>query len=359
MQEQMLEKLKNIEKRFDELTEQMSDPDIISDMNKFREVGKERSKLEPIIDKYREYLKTHSDLAGAKELLESDDPEMKEMAQMEAEELEPKVEELLEELKILLLPKDPNDSKDIYLEVRAGTGGDEAGLFAAELFRMYERYAERMNWKFIVVDYSETGVGGVKEAVAEISGEEVYGQLKFESGIHRVQRVPQTETQGRVHTSAASVVVLPQTEAEEVNIDPKDLKVDTYRASGAGGQHVNKTDSAIRITHLPTGIVVTCQQERSQHKNRAAALKILASRLQEAENEKVRSAETESRKLQVGSGDRSSKIRTYNFPQGRMTDHRISLTLYKLEQIMEGYIEDIIEALIIADRTERMQSGEV
>ncbi|MBN1971652.1 MAG: peptide chain release factor 1 [Candidatus Delongbacteria bacterium] len=352
----MIEKLENILEKFNDLTESLSDPDVISDMTKFRAIGKERSQLEPIVEKFSEYKKVVSDLEGAKEVLSlEEDPEMKEMAKMEIDDLEEKSKVLYEDLKFLLIPKDPNDSRDCYLEIRAGTGGEEAGLFAQDLLRMYQKYAESQRWSFEIADLNETGIGGIKEVVVEIKGEEVYGKMKFESGVHRVQRVPQTETQGRVHTSAATVAVMPEFEAEEIKIDPKDLKIDTYRSSGAGGQHVNKTDSAIRITHLPTNTVVTCQNERSQHKNKDSAMKMLASRLQEVEDERARANESSTRKSLVGTGDRSAKIRTYNYPQGRMTDHRIGLTLYKLDQIMNGDIGEIVEALILADRTERLQ----
>jgi peptide chain release factor 1 len=353
----MYEKLKSIKDRFDQLTEMMSDPDIVTDREKMKTVGKERAKLEPIVDRYLELLKIDDNLSQAKELLSSGDKDLIEMAKAEIEEFSPQQVKIIEDLKLLLVPRDPNDDKNIYLEIRAGTGGDEAGLFAGELYRMYQRYAEKMGWTFDTVDYNETGPNVIKEVIVEVSGEEVYGKLKFESGVHRVQRVPETETQGRVHTSAASVAVLPMTEFEEIEIDPNDLKIDTYRSSGAGGQHVNKTDSAIRITHLPSGLVVTCQNERSQLKNKHSAMKILASRLQEMENQKARDKESETRKLQVGSGDRSAKIRTYNFPQGRMTDHRIGLTLYKLDSIMDGNINDIIEALILEDKAEKLKSG--
>jgi peptide chain release factor 1 len=354
----MYEKLQKIKDKFEMLNEQLSDPKTHSDRDKMRDLGRERARLETIVEKYDGLLKIDDNLDQAKELLKSGDKEMAEMAQAEIEELEPLKEELLEELKLLLVPKDPNDDKNVYLEIRAGTGGDEAGLFANDLFRMYQKYAEKMKWSFVTVDYNETGPNVLKEVIIEVTGEEVYGKLKFESGVHRVQRVPETETQGRVHTSAASVAVLPITEVEDVEIDPNDLKIDTYRSSGAGGQHVNKTDSAIRITHLPSGLVVTCQNERSQLKNKNSAMKILFSRLQEMEHQKIADKESQSRKLQVGSGDRSAKIRTYNYPQGRLTDHRIGLTLYKLDSIMDGNIEDIIEALILEDKAEKLRSGE-
>lgn len=353
----MYGKLKSIKEKFDQLTEKLSDPEILKDREKMIGIGKERAKLEPIVDKYIELLKVDDNIDQARELLNGGDRDMADMAKSEIEELTPVQVKMIEDLKFLLVPRDPNDDKDIYLEVRAGTGGDEAGLFAGELFRMYQKYAEKMGWKFDIVDYNETSPNVIKEVIAEVSGDEVYGKMKFESGVHRVQRVPETETQGRVHTSAASVAVLPQTEPEDIQIDPNDLKIDTYRSSGAGGQHVNKTDSAIRITHLPTNLVVTCQNERSQLKNKHSAMKILASRLQEMENQKVHDKESAARKLQVGSGDRSAKIRTYNFPQGRMTDHRIGLTLYKLDSIMDGNISDIVEALILEDKAEKLKSG--
>jgi peptide chain release factor 1 len=353
----MYGKLKSIREKFDQLTDKLSDPVILKDREKMIGIGKERAKLQTIVEKYIELLKVDDNINQAKELLKSGDKDLTEMAEAEIEEFTPVQEKMIEELKLLLVPRDPNDDKDIYLEIRAGTGGDEAGLFAGELYRMYQKFAEKMGWTFETVDYNETGPNVIKEVIVEVSGNEVYGKMKFESGVHRVQRVPETETQGRVHTSAASVAVLPQTEPEEIEIDPNDLKIDTYRSSGAGGQHVNKTDSAIRITHLPTNLVVTCQNERSQLKNKHSAMKILASRLQEMENQKVHAKESATRKLQVGSGDRSAKIRTYNFPQGRMTDHRIGLTLYKLDSIMDGNINEIVEALILEDKAEKLKSG--
>ena len=353
----MYDKLQKIKDKFDELTARLSDPEVHKDRDQMKDIGKERSKLEGIVEKYEQLLKVDDNIFQAKELLKTSDAEMVEMAEAEIEEMSPIKEKLTEELKLLIVPKDPNDNKDVYLEIRAGTGGDEAGLFAFDLYRMYQKYAEKMGWKFETIDFNETGPNVLKEAVIEVSGGEVYGKLKFESGVHRVQRVPATETQGRVHTSAASVAVLPQTEIEDVEIEAKDLKIDTYRSQGAGGQHVNTTDSAIRITHLPTGTVVTCQNERSQMKNRNSAMKILASRLKEAQIRKATEQETQIRKLQVGSGDRSAKIRTYNFPQGRMTDHRIGLTLYKLDSIMSGNIEEIIETLILEDKAEKLRSG--
>ncbi|MBN2858165.1 MAG: peptide chain release factor 1 [Candidatus Delongbacteria bacterium] len=353
----MYDKLQKIKDKFDELTAKLSDPEVHKDRDQMKDIGKERSRLETIVEKYEQLLKIDDNIAQAKELLKNTDTEIVEMAEAEIEEMTPVKEELTEELKLLLVPKDPNDNKDVYLEIRAGTGGDEAGLFAFDLYKMYQKYAEKSGWKFETIDFNETGPNVLKEAVIEVSGDEVYGKLKFESGVHRVQRVPATETQGRVHTSAASVAVLPQTEIEEIEIAEKDLKIDTYRSQGAGGQHVNTTDSAIRITHLPTGTVVTCQNERSQLKNRNSAMKILASRLKEDQIRKATEKETQVRKLQVGSGDRSAKIRTYNFPQGRMTDHRIGLTLYKLDSIMAGNIDEIIEALILEDKAEKLRAG--
>lgn len=355
----MYDKLEKIEERFNYLTESLGDPDIISDNNKLREIGKERSKLEPIIEKFHELKKIENNLEEAQEFVNSDDDEMKEMAKAEIEELTPKKEELTAELKLLMVPKDPNDDKNIFLEIRAGTGGDEAGLFANDLYRMYQKYCESQKWQFNTIDYNETSPNVTKEVVVEVTGDGVYGKMKFESGVHRVQRVPQTETQGRVHTSAASVAVLHQTEIEEIQIDQKDLKIDTYRSQGAGGQHVNTSDSAVRITHLPTNTVVTCQNERSQLKNKASAMKILASRLQEKAESEAIASESQARKLQVGSGDRSAKIRTYNFPQGRLTDHRIGLTLYKLDSIMAGNLNEIIDALIMEDRAEKLKGEEV
>jgi peptide chain release factor 1 len=355
----MLQKLKNIKEKFESLTEKLSDPETHKDRDKMRDIGKERAKLEPIVAKYDQLMKIDEEIRHAEEMLGSGDPELVEMAEAEIDELTPVLEKITDDIKFLLVPKDPNDSKDIYLEIRAGTGGDEAGLFANDLFRMYQKYSEKMGWSFNTVDYNETNPGVLKEAIIEVRGDDVFGKMKFESGVHRVQRVPATETQGRVHTSAASVAVLPQIEVGDVEINEKDLKIDTYRSQGAGGQHVNTSDSAVRITHLPTGTVVTCQNERSQLKNRHSAMKILASRLQEMEHRKAAEIESAARKLQVGSGDRSAKIRTYNFPQGRVTDHRIGLTLYKLDFMMDGNINEMIEALIIEDKAEKLKSGDM
>ena len=351
----MYDKLEKIEARFNYLTESLADPDVISDNNRLRDVSKERSKLEPIIEKFYELKTIDNNLSEAQEYVTSDDVEMKEMAKAEIEELTPRKQEITEELKVLMIPKDPNDDKNIYLEIRAGTGGDEAGLFANDLYKMYQKYCESQKWKFNTISYNETSPNVTKEVVVEITGNNVYGRMKYESGVHRVQRVPATETQGRVHTSAASVAVLYQIEVEDINIDQKDLKIDTYRSQGAGGQHVNTSDSAVRITHLPTNTVVTCQDERSQLKNRVSAMKVLVARLQERAESEAVATEASSRKLQVGSGDRSAKIRTYNYPQGRMTDHRIGLTLYKLDAIMNGNIGEIIDALIMEDQAEKLK----
>lgn len=355
----MLEKLQKIEERFHSLTESLSDPAVIGNMDKLRDVSKERSKLEPIIEKFSEYSTAEKHFQEATEMLDCGDPELKEMARQEIDELKPKLTSLMEELKILLIPKDPDDDKDVFLEVRAGTGGDEAGLFAYDLFRMYQKYSDSMGWSFNVVELHETGPGVIKEVVVEVTGDEVYGKLKYESGVHRVQRVPETETQGRVHTSAATVVVLPQSEANDIQIETKDLRIETYRSSGAGGQHVNTTDSAVRIIHIPTNTVVTCQNERSQIKNRATAMKVLASRLQEVEHARHQEEQSKNRKSQVGTGDRSAKIRTYNYQQSRMSDHRIGLTLYRLDSIMNGDIGEIIEALTLADRAEKLKGESV
>ena len=310
--------------------------------------------MEDIVLVGKEYISVLDQIADDKDMLEGDDEELKQIAQEELDELETRLITLEENIKVLLLPKDPNDNKNLILEIRAGTGGDEAALFAADLFRIYIRYAERKNWTLKVMDSSDTGIGGIKEAIVSIQGKGAFGMLKYESGVHRVQRVPKTETSGRVHTSAATLAVLPEAEDVDIKVNESDLKIDTYRASGAGGQHVNKTESAIRITHIPTGLVVTCQDESSQHKNRAAALKVLKSRLLAAEQEKVAQERAAERKSLVSTGDRSSKIRTYNFPQGRVTDHRINFTSYRLNEILDGDITELIEKLKIAEQQELM-----
>ncbi len=341
----MLKKLQELERRFGELEEQLADPSLVKDQKRFQQVAKEHAELAPVIKAYHEYRRLEKELEENRELLRDKDPEIAALAKAEIETLSDALEETEKRLKLLLLPKDPNDEKNVILEIRAGTGGDEAALFAADLFRMYSRYAERQGWRIEVMSANATGIGGYKEIIASISGNGVYSRLKYESGTHRVQRVPETETQGRIHTSAVTVAVLPEADEVDVEIDPSDLRVDVYRASGAGGQHVNKTESAVRITHLPTGLVVQCQDERSQHKNRAKAMKVLYARLLDLKQRELHDKISEERRAQVGSGDRSERIRTYNFPQGRVTDHRIGLTLYKLDSIMDGDLDELIEAL--------------
>ncbi len=348
-------KLQTVVERAEEVSALLSDPDVIADNNRFRELSQEYAQITPVVNCFEALQRAREDEAAAGEMLRDPDPEVREMAGEELEDARRRREELELELQKHLLPRDPNDNKNVYLEIRAGTGGDEAAIFAGDLFRMYSRYAETRGWKVEILSESEGEHGGYKEIIARISGNEVYARLKFESGAHRVQRVPETESQGRIHTSAATVAVLPEAEeTEAIDINPADLKIDTYRASGAGGQHVNKTDSAVRITHLPTGVVVECQDERSQHKNRARAMSLLASRLQAAEDEKRRSEESETRRNLVGSGDRSERIRTYNFPQGRITDHRINLTLYKLDEVMQGALDAVIEPLLSEDQADRL-----
>ena len=352
----MKDKLQTIIDKHSLLSEQLADPEIFNDQKKLTITAKEHSSLEDVVNVGKEYLAVLQNIEDDKSILNGDDAELKEIAQEELTELESRKDKLESDLKILLLPRDPNDDKNLILEIRAGTGGDEAALFAADLFRVYTRYAERKNWKYKVMDSSDTGIGGIKEAIVSIQGKGAFGMLKYESGVHRVQRVPKTETSGRVHTSAATIAVLPEAEDVDIEINDSDLKIDTYRASGAGGQHVNKTESAIRITHIPTGLVVTCQDESSQHKNRAAALKVLKSRLLASEQEKVAAERAAERRSLVSTGDRSAKIRTYNFPQGRVTDHRINFTSYKLNEILDGDITEVIEKLKIAEQQELMAS---
>ncbi len=343
----IIEKLDNLGARFEEVSALLSDPGVIADQARFRELSQEYAQLEPVVREFKAWRRTLEEIGNAREMLDENDPELREMAAEELQQAEARREALELELQRLLLPSDPHDHSNVFLEIRAGTGGDEAALFAGDLFRMYSRYAERKGWQVDIISQSEGEHGGYKEIISRISGNGVYSRLKFESGAHRVQRVPETESQGRIHTSACTVAVMPEAdEVEQIEINPADLKIDTFRASGAGGQHVNKTDSAIRITHLPTGTVVECQDERSQHKNRARAMSLLQSRLLTAERERQQAEQAATRRLLVGSGDRSERIRTYNFPQGRVTDHRINLTLYKLDEIMQGDLDQVIEPLI-------------
>ncbi len=355
MKESILVKLESLQDRYQELAALLSDADVISDQGKFRQYSKEYAELEPVVKCYGDFRQTEEDLAEAKILAEDSDPEMKEMGREEISNCESRMETLTAELQVLLLPKDPNDHKNVYLEVRAGTGGDEAAIFAGDLFRMYSRYAETQGWKVELISANEGEHGGYKEVISRVVGTNIYSFLKFESGAHRVQRVPETESQGRVHTSACTVAIMPEAdEMDAVNIDKNDLRIDTFRASGAGGQHVNKTDSAIRLTHLPTGVVVECQDERSQHKNKAKAMSLLASKLQSAQEESAAKEISDARKSLVGSGDRSERIRTYNYPQGRVTDHRINLTLYKLDEVMQGDLGNVIQPLINEHQAEQL-----
>ena len=350
----MFQKLDDVEKKYEDLTQKISDPDVIAAQTEWKNYMKEHADLEPIVMKYREYKKVKAQLEEAKEML--NDPELKDLAEMEMLESKEKLPKLEEELKFLLIPKDPDDEKNIICEIRAGTGGDEAALFAGTLFRMYTMYAERKHWKLEVLNENETGLGGYKEISFMITGKGAYSRLKFESGTHRVQRVPDTESSGRIHTSAATVAVLPVVEDVEIDINPADIKMDVFRASGAGGQHVNKTSSAVRLTHIPTGIIAECQTERSQFQNKDYAMKLLKSRLYEIEREKRDKEREDSRKAQVGSGDRSEKIRTYNYPQSRITDHRIGMSIYQMDDFLNGNLDELINNLAAADSAERLRS---
>jgi peptide chain release factor 1 len=352
----MLEKLEAIEKTYEELTQQMIDPSVIGDQGRYSKAARHHRELEPVVEKYRELRKLDTDITGAREILRDvDDEEMRQLAALELPDLEEKRTQVENELKILLLPKDPNDEKNVILEVRAGTGGEEACLFAAEILRMYARFAEREGWKFQVTDSSETGLGGIQKGEAIIEGNRVYSKLKHESGVHRVQRVPQTEASGRIHTSAVTVAILPEAEEVDIKIDPKELRIDTFCSSGPGGQSVNTTYSAVRLTHIPTGLVVSMQDEKSQIKNREKAMRILRSRLLEMEQEKQAQAISAERRSQVGSGDRSEKIRTYNFKENRVTDHRIGLTIHQPNMIMEGYLDELIDAVVTHFQAEKLK----
>jgi peptide chain release factor 1 len=349
----ILDKLENVEKRYLELEKLLSSPDIISDREKFQAYSKELGEIKELYDKAQEYKAILKEIAETEAL--SKDKEMEELVKSELEKLKPRKEKLEKDIEIMLLPKDPLDERNIIVEIRAGTGGEESALFAGELLRMYLRYAERHGWKTELLTSNPTGLGGYKEVTFNLIGKGAYSRLKYEGGTHRVQRVPETESGGRIHTSAATVAVLPEAEEVDLQIDPKDLRIDTYRASGAGGQHVNKTDSAVRITHLPTGTVVACQDERSQHQNREKAMKLLRSRILENVEEAERRKRRDARRIMVGTGDRSEKIRTYNYPQGRLTDHRIGFTIYKLTEVLDGDLDEVIDALISADRTAKLE----
>ena len=354
----MLDKLKSVEEKFEDINAQLCDPDVVSDMDKYRKLMQDVKHLTPIVEKYREYKKVNSDLEEAKMLLDEGglDKDFREMVFEQLEESKQQIEVIGEELKILLLPRDPNDDRNVFIEIRGGAGGEESALFANSLFRMYSMYAETRGWKPEILSSNPTELGGFKEVSFMISGDGAYSRFKFESGVHRVQRVPETESQGRIHTSTVTVAVLPEAQDVDIEINPADLQIDTFRSSGAGGQHINKTESAIRITHIPTGTIVECQDERSQHKNKDKAMKILRSRILDAEREKQNKEIAGERKSQVGTGDRSERIRTYNYPQGRVSDHRIGLTLYKLEAILNGDLDEVIDALITADTAEKLKA---
>ena len=352
----MFAKLENLERRYEDLEQQLSHPEVLADQDRYRKLTKAHADLKEVVDVFRKYKEVKNHLAETRSLLDDADTDIRGMAQEEMKTLEPEAESLERELTLLLLPKDPMDDKNIILEIRAGTGGDEAALFAGDLFRMYSRYADSRGWKVEVMSLSEASAGGCKEVIALIAGHKAYSHLKYEAGTHRVQRVPATESQGRIHTSAATVAIMAEAEEADINLRPEDLRFDVYRSSGPGGQSVNTTDSAVRVTHIPTGIVVAMQDEKSQHKNKAKALKVLYSRLLQAESDRLQAEQAESRRAQVGSGDRSERIRTYNYPQGRVTDHRVNLTLYKLDAVMEGDIQELIDALTTAAQTEALKA---
>ncbi len=353
MKDTMRDRLERLAHRLIEVDAMLSEPEIATDMDSFRKLSRERAELEPVVEAFTSYVTTEGDLEAAQEMMR--DPDMKEMGEEEYQLAKARIVELEDELEVLLLPKDPDDGRSVFLELRAGAGGDESAIFAGDLLRMYTRFAEHQGWRVEIMSTNASEMGGYKEVIARIDGDGVYGKLKFESGTHRVQRVPETEAQGRVHTSTCTVAIMPEAdEAEEININPSDLRVDTFRASGAGGQHVNKTDSAVRLTHLPTGLVVECQDDRSQHRNRDKAMQVLAARLKDQQIREIQAKEAEQRKSLVGTGDRSERIRTYNYPQGRITDHRINLTMHKLNYVMDGDLDELINALLTEHQAEQL-----